>query len=102
MDQEQIHIIQVELAQTLVETGNRPVVALKLAIQLGGDKEFLTREATIAYALAHTPLVAIAEGGVDVPVAGGDGRHKHRRNHVVLERSRAQADLGDGIAVVEG
>src|SRR5262245_23676860 len=66
MDQQQINVVQAKLTQALVETSNRALVSLKLAIQLGCDEHFLARYAAIPDALAHATLVAIAVGGVDV------------------------------------
>ena len=43
VDQEQINVVQVKLTQARIETGNRTIVSLKLAIQLGGDKHLLAR-----------------------------------------------------------
>src|SRR5262249_39737501 len=85
----------------LVKAGDRTLVSLELAIQLGRDEQLLAIYAAIPDAFAHATLVAIAVGGVDVTVAGFDCAHDHRRDLVVVERSGAQADLGDGAAVVE-
>src|SRR5262245_40332513 len=41
VDQEQINVVQAQLTQALVEASNRTLVSLKLAIQLGGDKDLL-------------------------------------------------------------
>src|SRR4249919_2574448 len=101
MDQQQINVVQAKLTQALVETSNRTLVALKLAIQLGRDEQLLALYAAIPDALAHAALVAIAVGGVDVAVAGFDRGNDHRRDLVVVERSGAQADLRHGVAVVE-
>ena len=38
VDQQQIDVCHVKLTQTFVEPGNRAVIALKLAIQLGRDE----------------------------------------------------------------
>ena len=89
MDQQQIDIVHGKLTQTLVETGNRTILTLKLAIQLGCHKEFLTGNATVAHALAHAPLVAIAKGRVDVTIADFDGGDENGGHRFVVERSRA-------------
>src|SRR6266545_2887646 len=70
VDEQQINVVQAKLAQALVETSNRTLVSLKLAIQLGRDEQLLAMYAALADALAHAALVAIAVGGVDVTVAG--------------------------------
>ncbi len=101
VDQQQINILHVKLAQALIETGNGKVIALKLAIQLGGDKHILAGNAAVADALAHATLVAIAKGSVDVTVTSFDCSHNHWRNLLVVERSGAQTDLWNGVAVVE-
>src|SRR4029453_13465437 len=66
VDQQQINVVHAELMQTLVETSNRSIISLKLAIQLGCDKHILASDAAVPDALAHATLVAVAIGGVDM------------------------------------
>src|SRR4051794_5374182 len=101
VDQQQINVVQAKLTQALVETSNRTLVSLKLAIQLGRDEHLLAMYAAIPDALAHATLVAIAVGGVDVTVADFDGGNDHWCDRGIVERSGAQTDLGHSVTVVE-
>src|SRR3954465_1543050 len=62
VDQQQINVVQAKLAQALVETSNRTLISLKLAIQLGRDEHLLAMYAAIPDALAHATLVTITVG----------------------------------------
>ena len=101
VDEEQIDVVQPEPLEGFVQAHDRAVIALVGAVQFGGDEEVLAANAAVSDALAHAALVAIARSSVDVPVPGLYRGDDHRRHLCVAEWPSAQANLGDGVAVVE-
>ncbi len=101
MDQVQIHIIQLEPAQTRIE---RALGVSMIGIpQFRCDKNFLARNAAHSDRGAHALFVAVHGRSVDVPVSRFQ-RGKHRC-FTALTRANlphAQSELRDFLTVVEG
>jgi hypothetical protein len=101
VDQEQINVAQAKLAQALVETSDGAVISLKFAIQFSRDEHLLARDATIPDAFAHTTLVTIAVGCIDMTIASFDCGNDYWRDLVIVERCGAQANLRYGVTVAK-
>src|SRR3954466_5916309 len=101
MEDEQVDLLDAELARTLLEAVQRLVVAVVGDPDLRLDEDVGAVEARGADRLADLALVAVGGGGVDVAVAGGqrglDGGGLLRR-----ALKDAEAERGNGDAVVEG
>ena len=101
MQDEQVQVVDAELAGSFLPGVQRLVVAVVADPDLGLDEHVGTVEAGAADAFADLPLVAVGGGGVDVPVAGSkrglDGRRRLLRG--ALED--AQPEGGHRDAVVE-
>ena len=81
MDQGQVQVVGLELAQALFETWNQQAIGEVGDPDLAGDKQLITWDAAIGDGLANVGLVLVDLRGVDDPVAqfqaGADGIHHH-------------------------
>ena len=69
MQEHQIDVVGVQLAQRLLDGGGGPLVGHVGHPDLGGDEDVLPRYAAGAHGGTHALLVAVGLGGVDEPVA---------------------------------
>ena len=102
MDQEQVDLVEAEVGQGLVEGLARHVGLVEAVVELAGDEQLVARDPGGADRLADALLVAVHLGGVDVPVAGLEGLSGDPRRVLRRDLEHAEAELGDGVAVVQG
>ena len=76
---QQVDLVDAELAGALLETVQRLVVAVVADPDLRLDEDLVAGEAGGLDGLADLALVAVGGGGVDVPVAGARGPLPRRR-----------------------
>ena len=74
MQDQQVDLLDTELGRALLERVERLVVAVVADPDLRLDEDVAAIEAGAPDALADLALVAVGGGGVDVPVADGEGR----------------------------
>ena len=106
VDQIEIHVIQPQLVQALVEGGQSLLVSLFRVPQLGGDEQLGPVDAGLCEelgdGLAHPGFISVDRRGVDAPVSGVQ-RAEHRCGGLVVRHlPHAQSELGHADAVVEG
>ena len=101
MQDEQVQVVDAELADRLLPGVQRLVVPVVADPDLGLDEHVGTVEARVADALADLPLVAVRRGGVDVPVAGRQRRLDGRRRLLRRALEDAQSEGGHRDAVIE-
>lgn len=100
-----VHQVQVDVVDAQVLEGGVDAVldaVVPGVVQLGGNPDLLAGDAGVLDALANLGLVAVGEGGVDVPVALEQGVLDGLTDFVGLGLPGAQADGGDLVARVEG
>jgi len=71
---QQVDLVDAELAGALVEAVQRLVVAVVADPDLGLHEDLVAGEPGAVYGLADLALVAVRRGGVDVAVAAAQGR----------------------------
>ena len=102
VEDEQVDLLDAELAGALVEGVQGLVVAVVADPDLRLDEHLLARQAGVADGVADFAFVAVGGGGVDEPVAGlqrgGDGL----LGDVGWCLEDAEAEGGHGHAVVQG
>ena len=101
VDQVQVHVVEAEFLEALFQAGTGQVAALVLVPQLRGDEDLVARQRGRGDRASHTHFVAVYGGGVDVPVPGLEGVADGGGGFVVGHLPDAQAELGDGLAVVQ-
>jgi hypothetical protein len=74
VEDQQVDLIDAELARTLLETMQSLVVSVVADPDLGLDKDLRSLEARVPDSLAHLPLVAVRRGCVHVLVAVSERR----------------------------
>ena len=70
--------------------------------QLRGDEELVTWDAGFLDGATHAALVAVERRGIDVAVADLERVTDDPLRLVGIDAEHAEAELGDGVAVVEG
>src|SRR5690606_798871 len=102
VDEQEVDVLEPHPVEGRAQAVDRAVTALEGPVELRRDEELLARDAAAADALRDTGLVAVAGRGVDVAIAGlrrcGDGVG----DRGVVERPRAETELRDRGAGVEG
>src|SRR5450631_3848663 len=101
MDQEQVDVIEAQLAERCLERAAsvvRPVVAV---VELAGDEHLRSVQAGAAYGLPDAALVAVHLGGVDVPVAHLECGADRLCSFGGIDLKDAKPKLRDRTAVVE-
>src|SRR5450755_2816156 len=101
MDQEQVDVVEAQLAEGCLERAVsvvRPVVAV---IELAGDEHLCSVQAGAAYGLPDAALVAVHLGGVDVPVAHLECGADRLCSFGGIDLKDAKPKLRDRMAVVE-
>ncbi len=97
MDQIQVDVIGTQFREARVEGLQRRFVSLVGVPELGGDEDVLARNRGARERAAHTLLVSVGRGGVDVPVAGLVDRESDGvLGLVVGGLPYSQAELRDG------
>ena len=100
MNDDHVQIAEAHLGEGCVDGGRRRVVGLVLRRDLGRHENFFPGHAAAADPLAHTPLIAVGLGRVDVAVTDGRGGF-HRVGHGrVVDQPGAQGEPGNRHAVV--
>src|SRR5690606_13830493 len=69
--------------------------------EFGGDEELVAWNAGLGYGASDAFLVVVALGSVDQPIAGAEGGGDSRMGFDIGHLPYAEAELGNGIAVVE-
>ena len=100
VDQVQVDVVEPEALETRVDALLHALVPR--VVELGGDPDFSAGYAGVADAGANLGLVAVGEGGVDVAVAGLEGREDGVVDLIGPGLPGAEADDGDLGARVEG
>ena len=98
---QQVDLLDAELASALVEAVQRLVVPVVADPDLGLDEDLGAVDAGLGDGLADLALVAVRGGGVDVPVAGRQRGLDGRTGLLGRGLEYAQADGGDLYAVVQ-
>ena len=101
MDQQQVHVVQVQPPQGTFEAGHSLIPALEFPIQLGGDEELRPVHAAGANPGSDAGLVPVFHGSIDMPVPGFRGPYDGVTHLPVVKRPSAKADLRNPIAVVQ-
>ena len=101
VDEEQVDVVDAERLERLVERLAGGVGLVGVVLQLAGDEDLASVEARRRDGLPHLGLVAVHLGGVDVPVPGLERRAHGGRRVLRLDLEDAEAELRDGLAVVQ-
>ena len=101
MDQQEIHVVQPHPFQRPLQPCRSPIVALELAVQFGGDEHFAAVHPAGPDTVAHTFLVAVFHGRIDVPVPGFHGTDDGGSHLIVVQRPGAEPQLRDAVTVIE-
>ena len=102
MEDEQVDLVDAELAGALVERVQRLLVAVVADPDLGLEEHLFARDGGVADSLADLAFVAIGGGGVDVTVAGLEGGGDGVACLLGRGLEDAEADRGHPDPVVEG
>jgi hypothetical protein len=102
VDEEEVHVIEAEALQARVERGEGGVVSLVGVPDLGGDEQLVAGDAGLRDRRADLLLVVVEPGRVDVPVAGLERAGHGGVGLAGRDEEHAEAQLGDGHAVVQG
>ena len=101
VDQEEVHIVEIESLQRVVERRHGRIRIVVRVRQLARDEDVLALQPGFAHCLADLELVAVQLGGVDVAVAGlerPEGRGFRVRGR---DLEGAEPELRDFDTVVE-
>ena len=101
VDQVQIDVVEAEFLEALFQGRPGGVAALGFVPQFRGDEDLVARQRGCGYRASHTQLVAVDRSGVDVPVPRFQGVADGGGGLVVGHLPDSQAELGDGLAVVQ-
>jgi hypothetical protein len=101
VNQEQVDVVDAQRLERPVERLTGGVRLVGVVAQLAGDEHLASVEARPGDGLAHLGLVAVHLGGVDVPVPGLEGRAHGGRRVLRLDLEDAEAELRNGLAVVQ-
>jgi hypothetical protein len=102
VDQVEVDAVEAEPLEAAVEGGQGGVVALLGVPQLGGDEDLVAGQPGGGDGGAHTGLVAVRGGGVDVAVAGLERLLDHLLRLLRRHLEDAEAQLRDLHAVMQG
>ena len=70
MQQVQVDIVHIELAQRCFDALLCGLIAIVLQPQLARDKDLLSRDSAVSNGPADIGFIEIRRGGIDMPVAG--------------------------------
>jgi hypothetical protein len=99
---QQVDLVDAELAGALAEGVQGLVVAVVTDPDLGLDEHVVSGQARVADGLADLAFVAVCGGGVDEPVAGRERRAHGLRGDVRRCLEHPEAERGHLNAVVQG
>ena len=99
---QQVDLVDAELAGALLEAVQRLVVAVVADPDLGLEEDLGAVQPGVADRLADLPFVAVCGGGVDVPVARGQGGRHGRPGLVRGGLEDPETDGRQGHPVVQG
>ena len=99
MDEVEVHVVQAQLLQRLVEGCGR--ISLAVIPQLRGDEQLLARDAGLGNRAAHAFLVSVDGSGIDVAVAHLEGLEDQLFGLVGVYLEDAEAELRDGVSIVQ-
>jgi hypothetical protein len=102
VDQVQVDLVQAEPFQAPLQRLDRPLVALRVVVDLGRDEELVAVEPGAPHSLTDTLLVAVALCGVDVAVADAQRLGHHAGRLLLRYLPHAQTQLRDRRSVVQG
>ena len=101
-----VNVIELQEAELAVESLACGVIPLFGITQFGGDPQILTIltlcEAHVLQRTAHTGLIVVPGGAVDMAVSHFERAFHHRSHAFVVNTQNTEADLGNQIAVVQG
>src|SRR5690606_17408507 len=77
VDQQEVDMLESEAVEGAAQAVDGLVAALVLAVELGRDEDLVARQPARGQGATDAALVAVAHGGVDVPVAELQGQRDH-------------------------
>src|SRR4051794_26471581 len=101
VDEVEVDVVGAELGQALVQPLDGRVEAVAVVVELGGDEDLVAGQPGLRQRLADALLVAVHLRGVDVPVAGVEGRPYRLRRLLRRHLVHPEAELRDLHAIVE-
>jgi hypothetical protein len=102
VDEVEVEVVELGAEEGLLDGGEGQGVGVVAAGEFGGDEEFVAREAGEADGVAEGSFVFVVEGGIKESVAGAEGAGDGVSAVGAAEGVGAEADGGEGVAVVEG
>jgi hypothetical protein len=85
-----------------VERAQRLIISVTVVPELGRYDEIAPRQRAFVEGSTYPGLVAVVCGSVDQTVAAADRGFDNLRRHNIINLPRAQAELRDAVAVIEG
>jgi hypothetical protein len=101
VDQEQVHVLEPQLLQALLQRGDRRVEAVVLVVQLCGDEHLAPGQPGVGDRVSDALFVAVHLSGVDVSVAGLERLPHGLRGLVRVDLEDPEAELRDLDTVVQ-
>src|SRR6201996_7979637 len=101
VDQEQVDVLGAESLERPCEGLAGIVGLVRVVAQLAGDEDLTAVEARPGDGVAYFGLVAVHLGGVDVPVPGLERRAHRGRRVLRRDLKDTEAELRNGLAVVQ-
>ena len=101
VDEVEVGALHAEALERAAHRRDRVVVRVVAAGDLAGDDDLVARQAGAAQRLADLGLVLVVHGRVEHPVAGLEGGDHRGRAVLAAQGIGAEADRGEGGAVVE-
>jgi hypothetical protein len=101
VDEEQIDVIRAQVGQRGVKGAARIVGPVPGIAQLARDEDLVASQARRSHGLPDASLVAVHLGGIDVPVAGQQGRSDHLGSVTGWHLVHAEPELWDRAAVIQ-
>src|SRR5215210_1210205 len=101
VDQKQIHIVETEVREGLVERFARVFRFVERVVELACDEDVAAVEARGAQALTDLTFVAVHLGRVDVPVANPEGLGHSLSGLLRFDLEDPETELRDSVATVQ-
>lgn len=102
VDEVEVEVVEAHGVEGVFEGGDGGVVALVSAGYFGGDEDIFAVDGVAVDGFADAFFVVVVFGGVDEPVAAGEGFGDVGFCVGVVHGGGAEADGGDFVAVAEG
>src|SRR6185503_17274979 len=101
VDQEQVHVVEPERLECVLERAARVVRLVERVVQLARDVHLVAFEAGPADRLADPALVAVHLGGVYVAVARLQGAGDRLEGLRGIDLEDAEAELREAVAAIQ-